>query len=494
MLKQALDSNVYLKLQQEKIKERVELFGNKLYLEFGGKLFDDCHATRVFPGFNIDAKVKVLLSMKDDVEFIVTVKADDIQAGKVRGDTGLSYEDETLRLIDEITDAGLQVSGVVITQYSHQPAVDVFLQLLKSLNVKTYLHYVIKGYPHDLENVFSEKGFELNDYVITTRPIVVVTAPGPGSGKMATCLSQIHADFKRGIKSGYAKYETFPVWNLPLKHPINLAYEAATADLNDVTMVDYYHFEAYSVPAVSYNRDMEVYPVLQKMFERIYGESPYKSPTDMGVNMIGFAIVDDDTAVEAAKAEIIRRYYSAMWKNKTGHLSDEGLDRIRYIIESLNINPKLDRACVGPALQKAQERNAPAVAIELHDGTIVTGKETGKFTAGAAALINALKHLASINKRLHLLSPQLIKTIQQLKQENMYSKIQMLSVNEVLITLAITANTNSFSEVALAQTSKLFKAQAHSSIRMNLEDKNAFKQLGIDVSSEPVQTSYFVQS
>lgn len=492
-MEQALDNNLYLKLQNESIKQRVARFGNKLYLEFGGKLFDDRHATRVFPGFQIDSKVKVLLSMKKDVEFIITVSADDIQDGKIRSDTGLSYEDETLRLIDEITNVGLTICAVVITKYTHQPAVNVFRRLLKSFKIPTYIHQPIKGYPHDIDYVLSNEGFGQNEYVKTSRPIVVVTAPGPGSGKMATCLSQIYLDDKRGIKSGYAKYETFPVWNLPLKHPINLAYEAATADLNDVTMVDYYHYEKYQVAAVSYNRDMEVFPILAKMFERIYGESPYCSPTDMGVNMIGLAISNNDSAIQAAKDEIIRRYYQALWKNKTGRLSDEGLDRIHYIVKSLNLDPQVDRIPVLPALKKAEEKNAPAVAILLNDGTLVTGKESARFTAGAAALINALKYLASINKKLHLLAPKLIETIQNLKKENMRSQSLRLSVNEVLITLAITATTNSFSEVALNQTEFLAHAQAHSSIRMNSEDKQAYKELGIDVTSEPVQTSYFLK-
>lgn len=492
MAKKCFDNKMYLKLQSNKILERVNKFGDKLYIEFGGKIFDDYHASRVLRGFEIDSKVKVLSKLKDKVEIIIVINAEDIQSYKSRSDIGITYESDTLRLIDEFEKIDLFVGSVVITHYNNQNLADIFIKKLNNLGIKTYLHYKIDNYPFDVENILSEKGFGKNEYVETQRPIVVITAPGPGSGKMATCLSQLYHENIRGIKAGYAKYETFPIWNLPLKHPVNLAYEAATADLQDVNMIDFYHLENYGISAVNYNRDIEVFPVLKKIFEKIYGESPYLSPTDMGVNMAGFAICDDEAAKEFSKQEIIRRYLDAKCNLKLGRVSTETVDKISIIMKSLNISVD-DRRCVKPALEKAKKSNKLAVAIELPNGKIITGKKSPLFEATSAALINSLKYYAKISDDLPLLSPTIIEPIQNLKENLLNRRTKRLYLDEVLIALSITATTNAMAQRALEQLPRLAGAQLHSTVMLHPDDINTLKKLKIDVTTEINQDTKLLQ-
>lgn len=480
-MKKAFDNKKYIKLQSDKILERVSQFDDKLYIEFGGKIFDDYHASRVLPGFEIDSKVKALASIKKKVEVIINISADDIQTGKTRNDIGLTYEDDVLRLIDEFENHKIVCKSVVITKYANQPLATIFYQKLKNLGINAYLHYPIDGYPHNTDHVLSEKGFGKNDYVETTHPIIVVTGPGPGSGKMATCLSQLYHDSLKGIKAGYAKYETFPVWNLPLKHPVNLAYEAATSDLNDVNMLDYYHLDKYGISAVNYNRDLDVFPVLNKIFERIYGESPYSSPTDMGVNMAGNAIINDDAAIHASKQEIIRRYLDACCLNKNGKFSQESVDKILRIMRSLNISVD-DRKAVKAALIKTEKCNCPCVSIELSNGKIISGKKSELFTSSAAAVINALKYYAKIPKDMLLLSYNVLEPIQNLKTNHLSRKTSRLHLNDVLIALSISATTSSMAACALKQLHKLAGAQLHSSVMINNDDLEVLKKLKIDVT------------
>ena len=479
-MKKAFDSKKYVKLQKDKILERVQQFDNKLYIEFGGKLFDDYHASRVLPGFEIDSKLKVLMTLKNQIEVIISISAEDIQNGKVRNDVGLSYEDEVLNLVDKFEGYGLSVSGIVIAKFNHQPLASIFYQKLKNLNLNVYLHYPINGYPHYTDYILSDEGFGKNEYIETKRPIVIVTGPGPGSGKMATCLSQLYHDNLNGIRSGYAKYETFPIWSLTLKHPINLAYEAATADLNDVNMIDNFHLEAYGKSAVSYNRDLEVFPVLNKMFERIYGTSPYKSPTDMGVNMVGFDISNEELAINARKQEIIRRYLDACCYNKMGKFSIETVQKIERLMNELSITTD-DRKVVRAALDYTQKVNCPVVAIEVGKH-IVHGKKSELFSASAAAVINALKHLAKIPKELPLLSYSVIEPIQNLKKEQLKRRSQRLHLNDVLIALAITATTNEMAKIALSQLPKLVGAQLHSNVMLASDDIEIIHKLKIDAT------------
>jgi len=480
-MKKAFDNKKYIKLQSDKILERVSQFGDKLYIEFGGKIFDDYHASRVLPGFEIDSKVKALASIKKKVEVIINISANDIQTGKTRNDIGLTYEDDVLRLIDEFENRQIKCNSVVITKYANQPLATIFYQKLKNLGINTYLHYPIAGYPHNIDHVLSEEGFGKNDYIETTHPIIVVTGPGPGSGKMATCLSQLYHDNLKGINAGYAKYETFPIWNLPLKHPVNLAYEAATSDLNDVNMPDYYHIEKYGIPAVNYNRDLEVFPVLNKIFEKIYGVSPYSSPTDMGVNMVGHAIINEDNAINASKQEIIRRYLDACCLNKNGKFTQESVDKILRIMRELNISVD-DRKCVKAALVKTEKCNCPCVAIELNNGKIITGKKSELLTASAAAVINALKYYAKIPKEMLLLSYNVLEPIQSLKTKHLNRKTSRLHLNDVLIALSISATTSSMAQCALDQLSKLAKTQLHSSVMLQQDDLEVLKKLRIDVT------------
>ena len=482
-MKVAFDNKKYLKLQSEKILERVEQFDNKLYLEFGGKLFDDLHASRVLPGFLPDSKLKMLLKIKDKVEVVITISATDIENNKIRGDLGINYESEVLRLIDAFREAKLYVGSVCITQYQKIAKVDAFKNKLNNLGITTYLSYKIPGYPHDINTIISEEGFGKNDYIQTKRPIVVVTAPGPGSGKMATCLSQLYHEHKRGIKAGYAKYETFPIWNLPLKHPVNLAYEAATADLNDVNMIDPYHLEAFGQLTVNYNRDVEIFPVLKAMFEAIYGSSPYKSPTDMGVNMVGFAIKDDEVAKAASKNEIIRRYLNSLVDLRNGKTKQESCDKIALLMRQLNISID-DRKVVKKALEKRDLTNTVSMALELNDGYIVTAKTSDLLSAPAALILNALKYLANINDDLLLISPAIIEPISRMKIIDLGNHNPRLHADEILIALAISAQTNPLADMAIKQLPQLAYCQAHSSVILPQIDSSIYQKLKIDLTTE----------
>ena len=482
-MKIAFDNKKYLQLQSQKILERVEMFDQKLYLEFGGKLFDDFHASRVLPGFQPDSKLKMLLSIKAKVEVVIVINALDIQKNKIRGDLGINYESEVLRLIDAFRASKLYVGSVCINQYRHTPQVDAFKNKLNNLGIKTYLAYEIEDYPHNIDKIISEEGFGKNEYIETTRPIVVVTAPGPGSGKMAVCLSQLYHEYKRGIKAGYAKYETFPIWNLPLKHPVNLAYEAATADLNDINMIDPFHLEAYNELSVNYNRDVEIFPVVKAMFEAIYGESPYKSPTDMGVNMAGFAISSDEDAIKASKNEIVRRYLDSLVDLRNGKIKKESSDKIALLMRQLNISID-DRACVKAALQKRDETETVSMALELNDGAIVTAKTSDLLSAPAALLLNALKYLAGIHDDLLLISPSIIEPISKMKINDLGNHNPRLHSDEILIALAISAQTNPLAEMAIKKLGKLKHCQAHSTVILAQVDSGVFKKLKIDLTTE----------
>ncbi len=483
MKRQGFDNEKYVKLQSQNIRDRISQFGGKLYLEFGGKLFDDNHASRVLPGFEPDSKVKMLLEMKDEAEIVIVISADDIERSKRRGDLGITYDEDTLRLIDAFRGIGLYVGSVVITHYRGQALADQFMKRLNALGISTYKHYIIPDYPSDIQLIVSDEGFGKNDYIETSRSLVVVTAPGPGSGKMATCLSQLYQEHKRGIRAGYAKFETFPIWNLPLKHPVNLAYEAATADLDDVNMIDPFHLEAYGTTTVNYNRDVEIFPVLEAMFKRIYGESPYKSPTDMGVNMAGYCIIDDDACAEACKQEILRRWYSTACGVKQGLASQQELSKIELIMSSMDISAK-DRPVVAAALEKAEATDGPAMAMELPDGHIVTGKTSSLLGASSACLLNAMKHLAGIDKKLPLIAPGVIEPIQHLKVEHMGNHNPRLHTDELLIALTICSVTNPMATVAIDQLDKLRGCEAHSSVILSHVDEDLLKKLGVNLSYE----------
>lgn len=484
-MKIGFDNEKYLTMQSEHIKQRIGEFGDKLYLEFGGKLFDDYHASRVLPGFAPDSKLRMLLQMADQAEILIAINAADIEKNKVRHDLGITYDEDVLRLIQEFRDKGLYVGSVVITQYSGQSGADQFKVKLEHRDIKVYRHYCIEGYPSNVPLIVSDEGYGKNDYIETTRPLVIITAPGPGSGKMATCLSQLYHENKRGIKAGYAKFETFPIWNLPLKHPVNLAYEAATADLNDVNMIDPYHLEAYGVTTVNYNRDVDIFPVLNAIFEGIYGESPYKSPTDMGVNMAGFCIMDDEACCRASKQEIIRRYYHAL--NRLA--KEEGTSDEVYKINLLMNKAKIDstmRPVIAPCLERAKVSGGPAAAMELDDGTIVTGKTSSLLGASAALLLNAIKVLGDIPHNIHLIAPSAIEPIQTLKTKYMGSKNPRLHTDEVLIALSMSAATDETAKKALAQLPKLRGCQVHTSVMLSDVDIKVFSKLGVQLTSEPV--------
>lgn len=484
MMRAGFDNAKYREMQSRQIQERIEQSGGKLYLEFGGKLFDDYHASRVLPGFEPDSKVKMLLELKDQAEIVIVISASDIEKNKVRGDLGITYDVDVLRLIDSFREIGLTVGSVVLTQYAAQPAAEAFQKRLESLGVKVFRHYSIPGYPSNIPMIVSDEGFGKNDYVETSRSLIVVTAPGPGSGKMATCLSQLYHEYKRGVPAGYAKFETFPIWNLPLKHPVNLAYEAATADLNDVNMIDPFHLEAHGVTAVNYNRDVEVFPVLNAMLEKIAGESPYKSPTDMGVNMAGNCIIDDEVCCEAARQEIIRRYYSALCGQRRGSDSDETVYKLELLLNQSGISAE-SRAVVTPALECAEQTGLPAAAIQLPDGRIVTGKTSELLGASSAALLNALKALGGIQKDIHLISPIIIEPLQKLKTTHLGSVNPRLHTDEILIALSICAATNPTAELALRQLPKLRGCEAHSTVLLSQVDENIFRRLGVNLTSEP---------
>lgn len=484
MTARGFDNEKYMREQSRNIRERIAKFGGKLYLEFGGKLFDDYHASRVLPGFEPDSKVKMLLKMKDEAEIVIALSADDIERSKRRGDLGITYDEDTLRLIDAFRGIGLFVGSVVITHYRSQPAAERFQQRLEALGIRVYRHYIIPDYPSNVELIVSPEGYGKNDYIETERSLVVITAPGPGSGKMATCLSQLYHEHERGINAGYAKFETFPIWNLPLKHPINLAYEAATADLDDVNMIDPFHLEAYGETTVNYNRDVEIFPVLNAILTRIYGESAYKSPTDMGVNMAGCCITDDEVCREASKQEIIRRWYSAACSYRQGLGSAGEVRKIELIMNSIGLS-SADRPVVAAANARAEETGAPAVSIQLPDGSIVTGKTSSLLGASSACLLNALKKLAGINKDLLLISPGVIEPIQHLKVEHLGNHNPRLHTDELLIALSICAVTNPLAELAIDQLDKLRGCEAHSSVILSRVDENLFSKIGVNITFEP---------
>lgn len=485
-MKLGFDNEKYVKMQSEHIKERISKFGDKLYLEFGGKLFDDYHASRVLPGFEPDSKMKMLLQLADDAEIVIVISATDIEKNKVRGDLGITYDVDVLRLMDEFTERGLYVSSVVITHYAGQAAADQFKKKLKKLKKKVYLHYAIEGYPSNISLIVSDDGYGRNEYIETTRPLVVVTAPGPGSGKMATCLSQLYHDNKRGIKAGYAKYETFPIWNIPLKHPINLAYEAATADLNDVNMIDPFHLEAYGETTVNYNRDIEIFPVLNAIFDGIYGENPYKSPTDMGVNMAGNCIIDDEACCQASKMEIIRRYYATLEKLANEDADENEIYKIELLMNQAKITTD-DRRVTVAAKERAAKLGVPTAAIELQDGHIITSKTTDLLGASAALLLNALKYLGNVEHDTHLIPAAAIEPIQELKVKYLGGKNPRLHTDEVLVALSMSALTDAKAKTALEQLPKLRGCQVHTSVMLSEVDIKTFKRLGVDLTSEPVK-------
>ena len=484
MFKQGFDNDKYIKMQSEQIRDRMAHFGGKLYMEFGGKLFDDNHASRVLPGFAPDSKLRMLLELKDEAEIVIAVSATALESRKRRGDLNITYDLEVLRLIDLFRKVGLYVGSVVITQYSHQEAADKFQSKLKSLGVNVFVHYRIEGYPSNVEKIVSDEGFGKNDYIETTHRLVVVTAPGPGSGKMATCLSQLYHEHERGINAGYAKFETFPVWNLSLSHPVNLAYEAATADLDDVNMIDPFHFEAYGEVTVNYNRDIEVFPVLNTIFERIYGSSPYKSPTDMGVNMAGNCIFDDDAVDYAAKQEIVRRYYTLLCDRRKGADTTKEIEKLELLMNKVGVT-KEDRKVASEADRIAKETDAPAAAIELKDGTILTGKTKNLLGATAAVILNALKYLADLDDKMLLLPSSLIEPVQGLKVDYLGSENPRLHVDEVLIALSVSAATDENAAKALKALPQLAGCEAHCSVILTERDSSIFRKLGINLTTEP---------
>ena len=485
-MKIGFDNDKYLTMQSTHIKERINQFGDKLYLEFGGKLFDDYHASRVLPGFAPDSKLQMLLQLKDQAEVVIAISASDIERNKVRGDLGITYDDDVLRLVEIYQSKGLYVGSVVITQYDGQKAADIFKSRLEKRDIKVYLHYLIDGYPTNTKKIISKDGFGKNDYIETTKPLVVVTAPGPGSGKMATCLSQLYHENIRGIKAGYAKFETFPIWNIPLNHPVNLAYEAATADLNDINMLDPYHLNAYNKIAVNYNRDIEIFPVLKNMFEEIYGTSPYNSPTDMGVNMAGHCISDDEVCKEASRQEIIRRYYNTRNRYVKEQCSLDEYNKQELVMNQAKVNVE-DRKCVAAANKKASEANCYAGAIELDDGTIITGKTSDFMGSCSAILINAIKYLADIDEDIHLISPSAFGPIQHLKTEYLGSINPRLHSDEVLIALSLSAVDNDNAKLALEQLPKLKGTQAHITSSIGPMDAKVFSNLGIEVTYDAKQ-------
>ena len=478
------DNQKYLTLQSKHIRERIAQFGGKLYLEFGGKLFDDFHASRVLPGFAPDSKLQMLLQLKSEAEVVIAINSSDIEKNKVRGDLGITYDLDVLRLIDAFRAVGLYVGSVVLTRYEAQSSALQFAQKLESLGIKVYRHYSIPGYPYNTEKIVSEEGYGRNDYIETEKQLVIVTAPGPGSGKMAVCMSQLYHENKHGIKAGYAKFETFPIWNMPLNHPVNLAYEAATADLNDVNMIDPFHLEAYGETTVNYNRDVEVFPVVDAMFKRIYGTSPYKSPTDMGVNMVGNCIFDDDAVRYASKQEIIRRYFAALCDQKENATDGTAVSKIELLMQKADISTA-DRSVVAAANKKAEMTGAPAAAIELPDGQIITGKTSSLLGAGAAAILNVLKALAGIDDEVELISPSVIRPVQHLKVDHLGNRNPRLHVDEILIALAISAVGSESAAAALEQLDSLKGLEAHSSVILSSTDQRTFKKLGINITCDP---------
>lgn len=488
------NSELYLSKQTEQINKRIGKFGNKLYLEFGGKLFDDFHAARVLPGFDVNAKVKLLHKLREKAEIIFCINAGDIEKNKIRADLGITYDMDVMRLIDNLRSWELDINSVVITRYSGQPAADIFREKLERRGVKTYTHTFTKGYPTDVKTIVSDEGYGANPYIETTKPLIVVTAPGPGSGKLATCLSQMYHEYKRGIKAGYAKFETFPIWNLPLKHPVNIAYEAATIDLKDVNMIDYFHLEAYGETTINYNRDLEVFPVVKTILTNITGSSLYESPTDMGVNMAGYGIFDDEVVKEASRQEVIRRYFRAQCDYKKGLINKDTAERIQLIMNELNLLPT-DRIVVTPAKIKSEKEGVPAMAINLNNNVIVTGKTTNIMNASASVILNAIKILADISDEIHLISPLALEPIIRLKRDVLGHKSPILNLQEILIALSISAALNPTAELALSKLSKLQNTEAHSSNIISKADEDIFRRLGMNLTSEPVfpnKDLYFV--
>ncbi len=483
-MKLGFDNQQYITLQSEHIRERIDAFGGKLYLEFGGKLYDDHHAARTLPGFQPDSKLRMLLQIKEQVEMVIAINADDIEKNKVRGDLGITYDRDVIRLIGIFRDFGLYVSSVVLTRYNELPLTKAFQDRLEGMGLKVYRHYEIDGYPYDVAKIISEEGLGKNDFIQTSRRLVVVTGPGPGSGKLATCLSQLYHEHKRGNMAGYAKFETFPIWNLPLSHPVNLAYEAATSDLDDVNMIDPFHLEAYGEMTVNYNRDVEAFPVLQTIFQQLLGQCPYKSPTDMGVNMAGNCIVDDEAVRFAAKQEIIRRYYTALCDKKQGKAEDSQAVKLEMLMTKAGVCAG-DRRVVAPALNRAEETGKPAAAMELPDGTIVTGKTSLLLGASAALLLNVLKIMAGIDKQIHLIAPTVIDPIQHLKVDHFGNRNPRLHTDEVLLALSICAATDPLAEKAMEQLSKLRGCQVHSSVILSPVDEKVFKRLGVNLTCQP---------
>ncbi len=478
------DNDKYLKLQSQRIKERIAAFGGKLYLEFGGKLFDDYHASRVLPGFKPDSKINMLVQLKDQAEIVIVINAADIEKNKVRSDLGITYDVDVLRLIDAFRGYGLYVGSVCLTRFTEQPSAIAYQKKLESLGMKVYRHYPIPGYPSNIPLIVSDEGYGCNEYIETSRELVVITAPGPGSGKMATCLSQLYHEHKRGIRAGYAKYETFPIWNLPLKHPVNLAYEAATADLNDVNMIDPFHLEAYGETTINYNRDVEIFPVLSAMFEKIMGESPYKSPTDMGVNMAGYAIIDDEAAREASCQEIIRRYFNILCERRQGNADDDQILKLELLMKQAGITVD-DRPVVSAARVKAAATGKPATAIQLPDGRIITGKTSELLGASSAMLLNALKALADIPDEIQLISPSTIGPIQELKTSHLGNRNPRLHTDEILIALSICASADDTAACAIRQLQNLRGSEVHSSVILSHVDKNVLRKLGVNLTCEP---------
>ena len=483
-MKTGFDNQKYLEMQSQHIRDRIAKFGDKLYLEFGGKLFDDYHASRVLPGFKPDSKLQMLMQLKDEAEIVIVINADDIEKNKVRGDLGITYDLDVLRLIDVFRSRGLCVNSVVLTRFADQPTAVKFEKRLTENGIHVYHHFSIPNYPTDVDLIVSDDGYGRNDYIETSRRLVVITAPGPGSGKMAVCLSQLYHEHKHGVKAGYAKFETFPIWNLPLKHPVNVAYEAATADLNDVNMIDPFHLEAYQTTTVNYNRDIEIFPVLNTMFELILGEAPYKSPTDMGVNMAGNCIVDDEAVCYAANQEIIRRYYAALCNQTNGVGSADEAYKIRLLMKQNRLSTK-DRPVIEPALQKAEMTGAPAAAIELPDGRIITGKTSNLLGACSAMLLNALKALANIPEEVDLLEAAVIEPIQKLKVDVFGSANPRLHTDEILIALSMSAVTNPIAKIAMEQVPKLRDSDAHATVILSETDTRVLKRIGIHLTTEP---------
>ncbi len=483
-MKIGFDNEKYLQTQSAHIRERITQFDNKLYLEFGGKLLDDYHASRVLPGFMPDSKMQMLMQLSDQAEVIIAISAEDIERSKVRGDLGITYNSDVQRLISLFQSHGLYVGSVVITKFTGQESAVLFQNQLEKDGIRVYRHYPISGYPTNVPLIVSEEGYGKNDYIETSRPLVVVTAPGPGSGKMAVCLSQLYQEHQRGVRAGYAKFETFPIWNLPLRHPVNLAYEAATADLNDVNMIDPFHLEAYGETTVNYNRDVEIFPVLKTMFQKIYGESPYQSPTDMGVNMAGFCICDDEVCREASRQEIIRRYYTSLRRHFTGACGEDEVLKQEMLMNEAGITVH-DRPVVDAALNREEEEGVPAAALELTDGRIVTGKTSDLLGACAALLLNALKELAGIDHGRHVISPDAIEPIQILKTRYLGSQNPRLHMDEVLIALSVSAATDAYAQRALDELPKLAGCQAHVSVLAGENDRRTFQKLSIQATCEP---------